>query len=247
MSLTWLDPRDPYQPFPPVEHALREPDGLLAVGGDLSVPRLLRAYRSGIFPWFEEGQPILWWSPDPRLVLFPPEIRVRRSLRKVLRNRPWQVTMDTCFEAVVRQCAEPRSGQAGTWITRSMVHAYHELHRAGHAHSVEVWSDQEELIGGLYGVAIGGAFFGESMFTRAPDASKVALVWLARQLEDWGFGLIDCQMVTAHLVRMGARPLSRAAFIRLLRRYTEQARPPGPWRFTVDRDRILERPDPHRS
>lgn len=239
MNLVWLDPADPFAPFPPPERALSQPDGLLAAGGDLSVPRLLRAYQNGIFPWFEEGQPILWWSPDPRLVLFPTEIRVRRSLRKVLRNRPWRITMDTAFGAVVAGCAAPRRGQNGTWITRSMAEAYQALHQAGYAHSVEVWSPRGELLGGLYGVAIGGVFFGESMFTRVPDASKVALVWLARQLERWGFGLIDCQMVTGHLLRMGARTLPRREFLRLLRRHGARRHRPGPWAFDLDRDAVF--------
>ncbi len=236
--LAWLDPSDPHQAFPPPEEALDEPNGLLAVGGDLSVPRLLNAYRSGIFPWFEEGQPILWWSPDPRLVLFPPEIRVHRSLRKVLRHRPWRVTLDTQFEAVVAGCAAPRAGQSDTWITRAMARAYRDLYRAGHAHSVEVWSEEGALIGGLYGVALGGVFFGESMFTRTSNASKVALVWLARQLEMWGFGLIDCQMVTKHLLRMGARTLPRSAFLRLLHHHGRSPHRPGPWRFDLERNQV---------
>ena len=238
MTLAWLDPADPFAPFPPPEQALTEPDGLLAVGGDLSVPRLLRAYQNGIFPWFEEGQPILWWSPDPRLVLFPAEIRVRRSLRKVLRNRPWHVTLDQAFTRVVAGCAAPRRGQAGTWITGSMAAAYRALHEAGYAHSVEVWSPEGALLGGLYGVAIGGVFFGESMFTRASDASKVALVWLARQLECWGFGLIDCQMVTAHLLSLGARTLPRERFLELLRRHGARLHRPGPWSFELRREEV---------
>jgi leucyl/phenylalanyl-tRNA--protein transferase len=174
--------------------------------------------------------------------LFPAEIRVRRSLRKVLRNRPWRVSLDTAFEAVVAGCAAPRKGQEGTWITRSMAEAYLELHQAGYAHSVEVWSAQGALLGGLYGVAIGGVFFGESMFTRVSDASKVALVWLARQLQHWGFGLIDCQMVTAHLERMGARSLPRTEFLRLLRRYGALPHRPGPWAFDLPREALTGTP-----
>jgi leucyl/phenylalanyl-tRNA--protein transferase len=216
--------------FPPVETALREPNGLLAMGGDLSVERLLDAYGHGIFPWFNPGDPILWWSPDPRMVLVPGEVRVTRSLAKRIRNGGFEVRIDTAFIEVMRACAAPREGESGTWISPAMVAAYSHLHQAGYAHSVETWHDGR-LVGGLYGVAIGRMFYGESMFSREPDASKVALVRLARQLQQWGFGLIDCQMETPHLASMGARTMPRAAFIARLTELVKLPHLPGPWTF----------------
>jgi len=216
--------------FPPVETALREPNGLLAMGGDLSLERLLAAYRHGIFPWFNPGEPILWWSPDPRMVLVPGEIRVTRSLAKRIRNGGFEVRVDTCFAEVMAACAEPRAAAAGTWISPAMRAAYARLHRAGYAHSVEAWKDGA-LVGGLYGVAIGRAFFGESMFSRVPDASKVALVALARQLQRWGFGLVDCQMETEHLTSMSARPIARGEFCARLAELVNLPHHPGPWSF----------------
>jgi leucyl/phenylalanyl-tRNA--protein transferase len=210
--IPWLAPGDP---FPPLERALEEPNGLLAAGADLSVLRLIEAYRGGIFPWFSEGQPPLWWSPDPRMVLLPPELKLPRSLRKRLARRDYEVRADTAFEDVIRACAAPRPGQEGTWITAELAAAYIALHRAGHAHSVETWIGGE-LAGGLYGVALGRLFFGESMFTRVPDASKIALAHLVRQLERWRYGMIDCQMKTTHLARFGAREIPRAEFMRKL-------------------------------
>ena len=218
----------PDQPFPPVERALPEPNGLLAAGGDLSPARLLEAYRNGIFPWYSPGQPILWWSPDPRMVLFPAELRVSRSLAKTLRRGAYEVRADSAFEQVMRGCAAPRGGEAGTWITAEMIAAYTALHRLGHAHSVETWIEGE-LAGGLYGVAIGRAFFGESMFTRVPDASKIALVGLVRELQRRGFGLIDCQMNTAHLARFGARELPRSDFLQRVKDLVHYPEPRGPW------------------
>lgn len=206
--LSWLTEDSP---FPPLEAALAEPDGLLAVGGDLRPARLLDAYSHGIYPWYNEGDPILWWSPDPRMVLFPPEFKLSRSLNKRLRKGEFEVTLDRRFADVMTQCAAPRNGQHGTWINRAMLAAYTELHRLKHAHSVEAWQG-DQLVGGLYGVAIGRAFFGESMFTRVTDASKVAFAHLVRQLDRWGFGLIDCQMQTAHLASLGARPIPRSEF-----------------------------------
>ena len=208
----WLRPAEP---FPPVETALAEPNGLLAAGDELSAERLLEAYQQGIFPWFNADQPVLWWSPDPRMVLLPAELRVARSLAKVLRNRVYEVRADSAFRTVMQACAEPRNHQNGTWISPAMIEAYHALHRRGIAHSIETWIDGE-LAGGLYGVAIGRMYYGESMFTRVTDASKIALVHLVRQLERWGFGMIDCQMHTAHLGRMGGREIPRAAFVRKL-------------------------------
>jgi leucyl/phenylalanyl-tRNA---protein transferase len=228
--IPWLGANDA---FPPVGRALREPNGLLAAGADLSVSRLLRAYRAGIFPWFSEDQPILWWSPDPRMVLFPAELRISRSLGKRLRRRDYEVRADSAFDAVVRACAGPRDGQDGTWITAEMIEAYEALHGAGHAHSLETWIDGE-LAGGLYGVALGRVFFGESMFTRRTDGSKIALAHLARQLERWGYGMIDCQMTTAHLARLGAREIPRAQFIRKLGELVNYPESGMAWRLDDD-------------
>lgn len=199
-------------PFPPVTEALKHPNGLLAVGGDLSPARLLDAYQRGIFPWFGAGDPILWWSPDPRMVLIPGEFKVSHSLRKTLRRGAYQLRTDTAFEQVMRACAAPRKGQDGTWIQEEMVQAYCELHRLGYAHSVETWMD-DELVGGLYGVCIGKMFYGESMFSRRSDASKIALAHLCAQLQRRDFGMIDCQMNTAHLASLGAREISRTEFV----------------------------------
>ncbi len=226
-----LDPRDPEAPFPPVEAALREPDGLLAIGGDLHPRRLLRAYRAGIFPWYGEGQPILWWSPDPRAVLLPQRLHVSRSLRRTLRRGTFRVTVDRDFAAVIEACATvPRRGQDGTWITPEMAEAYRRLHVLGHAHSVEVWTREGELAGGLYGVAIGRVFFGESMFSRRTDASKVALVALCRMLLAWGYRLIDCQVRSPHLERLGAELVPRRAFVRALERLCPLQPAPEAWR-----------------
>lgn len=203
------------QPFPPVELALEQPNGLLAAGGDLSPERILEAYRHGIFPWFNADDPILWWSPDPRMVLFPAEFKISNSLRKTLRNGDYEVRSDTAFEQVMRACAAPREGQAGTWILEEMIAAYCELHRRGYAHSVETWIDGK-LVGGLYGMALGKMFYGESMFSRRTDASKIALAHLAKQLEYWDFGMVDCQMNTPHLASLGAREIPRDEFIRRL-------------------------------
>ncbi|MHB0983218.1 MAG: leucyl/phenylalanyl-tRNA--protein transferase [Thiobacillus sp.] len=274
--------------FPPVETALHEPNGLLAMGGDLSPARLLDAYRHGIFPWFNTGDPILWWSPDPRMVLIPGEVRVTRSLAKRLRNSGFQVRVDTAFAEVMRACAAPRppagrvsggvppagaaprppagrapargtpegspllysdpsavsggvslagaaprEGETGTWISPAMVAAYSRLFDAGYAHSVETWHDGR-LVGGLYGVAIGRMFYGESMFSREPDASKVALVRLARQLQQWDFGLIDCQMETPHLASLGARTMPRAMFTAQLAELVKLPHLPGPWTLTFN-------------
>jgi leucyl/phenylalanyl-tRNA---protein transferase len=224
--IPWLEADDP---FPAVTKALKRPNGLLAAGGDLTVERLLDAYRRGIFPWYGEGEPILWWSPDPRMVLVPAELKVSRSLDKTLRNRAYEVRFDTAFRAVMQACAQPRDGQAGTWITPEMIDAYCRLHEAGWAHSVETWID-DELAGGLYGVAIGRMFYGESMFTRVRDASKIALVHLVQQLERLQFELIDCQMATTHLASLGAREIPRARFARLVTELVHYAVPSGPWR-----------------
>jgi len=228
--IPWLETGDP---FPPPTQALKEPNGLLAAGADLSVERLLAAYRRGIFPWYSAGQPILWWSPDPRMVLFPRELKLPRSLRKRLRRHDYDIRCDTAFEAVMRACAEPRAGQDGTWITEEMIAAYGALNRRAVAHSVETWIGGE-LVGGLYGVALGHAFFGESMFTRVTDASKIALAHLTRQLERWNFGMIDCQMVTSHLAAFGAREIPRERFMARLAELVECDTLAGKWRFAYD-------------
>lgn len=201
--------------FPDPDAALDEPNGLLAFGGDLRPERLLAAYQLGIFPWYQEPQPILWWSPDPRAVLLPESVHISRSLRKLLRRAPYQITLDTAFDAVVSGCAEPTNGRPETWITPAIQHAFRTLHQLGYAHSVEVWSDGE-LVGGLYGMALGRVFFGESMFSRCDSASKVALVYLCGQLRRWGFSLIDCQVGNDHTYAMGATDIDRAEFRRLL-------------------------------
>lgn len=223
-----LAPNDPTGSFPDVRDALREPDGLLAVGGDLGITRLLNAYRHGIFPWYSQGDPILWWSPDPRTVLLPTALHLSRSLRKLLRRRDFGCTMDRNFPAVIKACAEPREAGNGTWLVPEMISAYRALHVRGAAHSVEVWRDGE-LVGGLYGVAIGGVFFGESMFSRVPNASKIALVHLCQRLHAWGFGMVDCQVLTGHLIRMGAMQVSRPRFITLLEELRERPTRTGPW------------------
>jgi len=207
-------------PFPPVEQALSSPNGLLAAGGSLTPERLLNAYRRGIFPWFNPGDPVLWWSPDPRMVLFPEEVKISRTLRKTLRSGIYEVRMDTAFEQVMRACAAPRDAQGGTWITEDMLAAYVRLHLMGVAHSVETWHEGV-LAGGLYGVDIGRMFYGESMFSRKSDASKVALIHLAAQLQQWGYGMIDCQMHTPHLASLGAREISRSEFIRHVQELTD--------------------------
>jgi leucyl/phenylalanyl-tRNA--protein transferase len=211
--ITWLKRTDPPDAFPPVTSALTEPDGLLCAGGDLRPERILAAYRRGIFPWYAEGQPILWWSPDPRMVLFPHELKVSRSLRKSLRNRGFRVTFDTCFEQVITRCADCGTRAfEGTWISPEMQQAYVELHTLGHAHSVETWQD-DVLVGGLYGLELGRVFFGESMFSAATDASKVALYWLVQALLERNVELIDAQVASEHLFSLGARLVPRAEFI----------------------------------
>ncbi len=219
--------------FPPVE--LASPEGLLAVGGDLRAERLLEAYRHGIFPWYNPGQPILWWSPDPRAVLFPPKLRVSRSLRKTLRQRKLEVTLDTVFRDIIENCARPRlnSPGGGTWITPEMIEAYCVMYERGYAHSVESWCDGE-LVGGLYGVALGSAFFGESMYSRQTDASKVAFVHLVRQLAAWGFALIDCQMSTQHLFSLGAEEIRRRDFMARLEQALAQPDRQSRWRFDAN-------------
>jgi leucyl/phenylalanyl-tRNA--protein transferase len=221
--IPWLRPADP---FPPVESALKAPCGLLAASDGLDADRLVRAYCHGIFPWFAQDEPVLWWSPDPRMVLWVDELRVTRSLRKklraVARSAGPQVFVDRAFLQVIRHCAAPRAGQEGTWITPSIIGAYTELHRRGLAHSVEVWRD-DDLVGGLYGVAIGRMVFGESMFAREPDASKIALAALVRLMQIEGARVIDCQQNTQHLASLGAREIGRREFCSIVRAQVAEA------------------------
>ena len=223
--LAWLERADP---FPPVERALKDPNGLLAAGADLSQERLLDAYRRGIFPWFSGGEPVLWWSPDPRMVLHCEELKVSRSLGKSIRNKGYEVRVDTAFAEVLKQCAAPRDGEPGTWLGAAMRRAYVGLHRAGHAHSFETWRG-DDLVGGLYGVAVGRMFYGESMFSRATDASKVALVYLVQHLKARQFPLIDCQMHTPLLASLGARAIPRRALLRRLATLVNYPEHPGRW------------------
>ncbi len=225
MPVFWLDEK--VLSFPPP--ALSEPDGLLAAGGDLSVERLLLAYRSGLFPWYAPGDPILWWSPDPRCILYPKDLKVSKSMRPYFNQRKFDVTFDCCFLEIMKACAgQPRAGQRGTWITEEMTAAYMALHQAGYAHSVEVWQ-QDELVGGLYGIALGKVFFGESMFARASNASKFGFITLVRQLEARGYTLIDCQQETPHLKSLGATAMPRPEFLQLLQANDRQPSDTGPW------------------
>jgi leucyl/phenylalanyl-tRNA--protein transferase len=232
-TLPWLEPGR--IAFPPPEAALEDPPGLLAAGGDLSVARLAAAYRRGIFPWYDDRSPILWWCPDPRAVIRPDEVRIARSLRKRLRQGAFRVTADQAFDRVVAACAAPRRNadgvEDGTWITADMRAAYGRLHEAGIAHSIEVWMD-DQLAGGLYGIAIGRCFFGESMFAARSDASKIAFVYLLGQLGAWGFPLVDCQLPNPHLQRLGVHTMARADFLAELEGLVDLPSPPSPWRLT---------------
>ncbi len=223
--LTWLERDDP---FPDPAKALKEPNGLLCAGADLSAARLLDAYRQGIFPWYAGGEPILWWSPDPRMVLYCDELRVSRSLAKSIRNKGFEVRIDSAFSKVTKACAEPRKGEPGTWLGKDMQAAYLALHRAGHAHSFETWQ-ADRLVGGLYGVSVGRAFFGESMFSRATDASKVALVALVEALRERGFPMIDCQQRTPLLASLGAREIPRRQFLRRVAALVNYPESPEKW------------------
>jgi leucyl/phenylalanyl-tRNA---protein transferase len=228
--IPFLDTDDP---FPPPEFALQQPNGLLAAGGDLSPSRLLDAYAQGIFPWFGREDPLLWWSPDPRMVLYVRELKISRSLRRTIRSGRFRVTMDTAFATVIDGCAEPRPGQDGTWITAEMHAAYRRLFEMGYAHSVEAWTG-DRLVGGLYGVALGRMFFGESMFTRESDASKVGFVHMVAQFGRWKMPLIDCQMPTSHLASLGAREIPRAVFLDQISGLVQESAPPRPWRLDQD-------------
>lgn len=235
---------NPAAPFPDPALALREPDGLLAVGGDLSPTRLLNAYGAGIFPWYSAGQPILWWSPDPRMVFRTDGVHLGRRFRRGLRASPWTIRADTAFDAVVDACARmPRSGQSGTWITREMAAAYGELHRLGHAHSIEVF-DGQALAGGIYGVAVGRMFFGESMFSAQPGGSKAALAALASLLHGWCWPLIDAQVENPHLVRMGAVAVERGVFLAQVRALVLSPGRPGPWSAAMGERPAMALADP---
>jgi leucyl/phenylalanyl-tRNA---protein transferase len=228
MHLTVLDPENPGQSFPPISQALTTPDGLLAVGGCLSTKRLLNAYRHGIFPWNSPEEPILWWSPNPRLVLFPDKLVVSRSLAKTLKKLKYAITIDRAFGEVVKACAQPRKEGLGTWITEGIYDAYIKLYHKGYAHSAEAWLNGN-LVGGIYGVAIGRVFFGESMFHRETDASKVAFVKLVEKLKDWDYSVIDCQVSTEHLKSFGAEEIARDKFENLLNQYCDEAPQPQAW------------------
>ena len=217
-KLYWVTDNIIADTFPPVNSALRDPDGLLAIGGDLTVERLLDAYSKGIFPWYSQGQPVLWWSPDPRCVLVPEEIHISRSLSKTIRKNSFNVTFNTAFHDVIKKCAQPRKGNPDTWITNEIIHAYSELNDIGHILSVECWHN-DLLVGGLYGVILGQIYFGESMFSHMPNASKVALAHLTTELKNRNFRLIDCQIFSKHLQSLGAKPIPRNLFINTLKHY----------------------------
>ncbi|NOZ53037.1 MAG: leucyl/phenylalanyl-tRNA--protein transferase [Gammaproteobacteria bacterium] len=228
----WIDANNQDIAFPDTSLALTEPDGLLAIGGDLSPKRLLTAYSNGIFPWYNEGEPILWWSPNPRAVLFPTQLKISRSLRKTLAKNNVTITIDNTFKEVVNACGEPRKNQPGTWITPDMRTAYYTMHKLGHAHSIECWHNNQ-LVGGLYGMSIGQVFFGESMFSRKTDSSKLALVHLVHKLQEWGFQLIDCQVRTAHLTSLGAKDIPREQFIQHLYQWCSTPPKPAAWTTNV--------------
>ncbi len=233
--IPWLDPKS--NDFPPITQALEEPNGLLAAGGDLSGNRLIEAYRHGIFPWFSPGEPILWWSPDPRCTLIPGQIHISRSLRKAIRSTEFEITFDRAFAEVIAACAAPRSYSDGTWISTPMQKAYTQLHQQGIAHSVELWQNGK-LTGGLYGIAMGRLFFGESMFSRATNTSKIAFAFLARQLEKWGYALIDCQVENNHLTSLGAGCISRTEFKQYLDQHLE-AELNHHWHFDIDKEDVV--------
>ncbi len=230
-QLHWLLPGS--TEFPPTELAFQEPNGLLAAGGDLSPAQLIAAYQRGIFPWFDDSQPILWWSPDPRLVLFPNELHISKSMAKLLRRKTFSVSTDKAFLRVLHACAEARPGQDGTWITQDIINAYTQLHDLGYAHSVEVWQD-DQLVGGLYGIAMGRIFFGESMFSRRSNASKVGFIHLVTALQRLDFALIDCQVHTGHLASMGAREIDRQTFENYLLNCINRRAPMASWPESLD-------------
>lgn len=230
MRVALLDPKNPNQSFPPACLALEEPNGLLAIGGCLSTSRLISAYKKGIFPWYNPNEPILWWSPDPRLVMFPGRLHVSRSLAKTWRKNVFEITFDQCFLKIMRACAAPREYASGTWINNAMLQAYHGLHIQGIAHSIEVWQGGA-LVGGLYGLGIGRVFFGESMFHTQTDASKIAFVFLVEKLKAWNYQLIDCQVHTQHLLSLGAEEIERRQFITLLDQYCSLLPADSAWKI----------------
>ncbi len=236
INLPWLDPQNPDAPFPPVESALKEPEGLVAAGGDLKAIRLLRAYHEGLFPWYEEDQPLLWWSPNPRGVLYPKNFIAHKSLLRTIKKNQWKVSFDRSFLDVMRACAEPRSNSRGTWITNDMIAAYTHLHELSHAHSLEVWNESDELIGGVYGISIGTIFFGESMFSRVTDASKVALLYLSAYLDSWGYDIIDTQLPSAHLTSLGGRKMNRDKYLIALSKFTAQSSNRAAWQAPAEID-----------
>lgn len=232
LDLYWIDPELPPDHFPDLKHALNEPNGLLAFGGDLSVERLIAAYERGIFPWYSKHEPILWWSPNPRSIIIPNEFKPSRSLRKRIRKNDYKITLDQSFIEVIKSCAAPRKYSAETWITEEMMEAYIQLHQLGIAHSVEAWKDNK-LVGGLYGVSLGKAFFGESMFSTATDASKVSLAWLIEQLKHWKFELIDCQVNSDHMESLGAKEIPREQFLSFLSSHCSGQTRQGKWSFDI--------------
>ena len=229
INLPWLDPYDPNAPFPSAESALKDPEGLVAAGGDLNAKRLLRAYHEGLFPWYEEDQPILWWSPNPRGILYPKDFIAHKSLLRTIKNNQWKISYDRSFLDVMKACAEPRSNSRGTWITDDMIEAYVHLHELNHAHSLEVWNESDELIGGIYGISIGTIFFGESMFSRVTDASKVALLYLSAYLDSWGYDIIDTQLPSAHLTTLGGSEMTRNKYLNELSKFTAQSSSSHAW------------------
>ena len=233
LRLYWLDPNQPEGDFPDPSLALDEPNGLLAMGGDLSPQRLRRAYANGIFPWYNPEESILWWCPNPRTVLPTDGIHISRRFRRTLAKADYAVTLDRDFNGVIQHCAEVRQGNPGTWLGPEMRAAYQQLHLEGDAHSIEIWR-QGRLIGGLYGLALGHMFYGESMFSLERDASKIAMVWLARQLHAWHYPLIDGQVGSDHLYRMGAVDIAREDFLSIIDATAHQPAPPSPWRFDID-------------
>lgn len=231
--ITQLDSSDPSQGFPDIELALKDPNGLLAIGGDLTPQRLIRAYQNGIFPWYSADSPIMWWSPNPRMILLPDQFQPSRSLRKILRRGDFTITCDLAFDQVIRACAEPRDEEQGTWITQQMINAYNQLHALGIAHSIEAWNNKQ-LVGGLYGVSIGQVFFGESMFSRKSNASKAALATFMQSARSWNYQLVDCQVYSDHLASLGAISLPRKRFKRLLKTYCYAQPSTAAWQKIVD-------------
>ena len=223
LDLPWLDPNNPDSPYPDPDTALDDPEGLLAAGGDLTSTRILNAYNAGIFPWYQDDQPILWWSPNPRGVIYPKQFIAHKSVLRTLKRNKWHISFDQSFKQVIQACAEPRSYSEETWITHEMLEAYCELHRLGHAHSVEVWSSENQLVGGIYGLAIGRMFAGESMFSRANDASKIALLYLCAYLDTWGYAMVDTQLPSQHLSSLGGIAIQRDEYLNTLAELRQQS------------------------